>query len=472
MVARGDALASVLEALCRIVEKNASGSLCSILLVDSNGTQLRHAAAPGLPRNYIQWIDGRAIALAKGPCALAALRKEPVIAIDFESDSRWPEEYRALALSHGLRACWSTPILSQAGAVLGTFALYCRESGSPTPKQQNLIDQFTHLASIAIERTQAEEKIRHDERELRQIVEAIPELIVVLTPDGRPLYANKLILEYTGLTVEEIQAGALSERAIHREDLERLRGDINRALPNGTPFEMEYRVLRQDGQYRWFLNRFNPLRDEDGRVIRWYATGTDIDDRKQAEERVQKENLALREEIDKTSMFEEIIGASPALQTVLSHVAKVAPMETQLALLRILQEREFERVGGSQSLRADVRVIAATHRDLQAAIVAGAFRSDLFYRLNVFPIDVPPLRQRKEDIIMLVEYFIDRYARKAGKKIKGINKKTLALLQSYPWPATSAGCRTSSNAPSFFVRRRISRWMKAGSLGRLFRHRR
>jgi PAS domain S-box-containing protein len=244
----------------------------SILLVDSNGTQLRHAAAPSIPLGYMQWIDGRAIAREESPCASAAHIKEPVIAIDFESDDRWPEEYRALALSHGLRACWSSPILSQAGAVLGTFALYCREPGGPTAKQQNLIDQFTHLASIAIERAQAEEKIRQDERGFRRIVEAIPELIVVLAPDGRPLYANKLILEYTGFTLEEIQAGALSERAMPREDWEKLRNDINRGLSSGTPFEMEYRVLRQDGRYRWFLNRFNPLLDEAGHVMRWYAT--------------------------------------------------------------------------------------------------------------------------------------------------------------------------------------------------------
>ncbi|MGH7454549.1 MAG: sigma-54 interaction domain-containing protein, partial [bacterium] len=272
--------------------------------------------------------------------------------------------------------------------------------------------------------------------------------------------------------------------------------------------------------YRWFLTRLNPLKDEQGQIIRWYATGTDIHDRKQAEEMIQKENLALREEIDKTSMFEEIVGASPALQTVLSHVAKVAPMdstvlitgetgtgkelvaraihkrspragrafismncaaippsliaselfghekgaftgalqrrlgrfeladggtifldeigelpmETQIALLRVLQEHAFERVGGSQTIRADVRVIAATNRDLQAATTQGTFRRDLFYRINVFPIEMPGLRERKEDIPMLVEYFIDRYASAAGKKIKSIDKRTLQLLQSYPWP--------------------------------------
>ena len=110
------------------------------------------------------------------------------------------------------------------------------------------------------------------------------------------------------------------------------------------------------------------------------------------------------------------------------------PAETQIALLRVLQEREFERVGGNQAIRADVRVIAATNRDLQAAIDAGTFRSDLFYRLNVFPIEVPPLRARREDISMLVEYFIDRFARQSGKKITSIDKKTLTLVEAYPWP--------------------------------------
>ena len=110
------------------------------------------------------------------------------------------------------------------------------------------------------------------------------------------------------------------------------------------------------------------------------------------------------------------------------------PSETQIALLRVLQEHEFERVGGTRRIHADVRVIAATNRDLQAAINAGSFRSDLFYRLNVFPIEIPALRKRKDDVRLLVEYFIDRYARKAGKSIKTVDKKTLRLLESYPWP--------------------------------------
>jgi formate hydrogenlyase transcriptional activator len=262
------------------------------------------------------------------------------------------------------------------------------------------------------------------------------------------------------------------------------------------------------------------LRDEQGQITRWYSCGTDIEDRKQAEDRLRQENVALREEIDKTSMFDEIVGTSPALKSVLSRISKVAPSdstvlitgdtgtgkelvaraihrrsarasrafvsvncaaiprdliaselfghekgaftgatqqrlgrfelanggtlfldevgelptETQIALLRVLQEQEFERVGGNRRIRVDVRVIAATNRDLQAAISTGAFRSDLFYRLNVFPIDMPSLQERKTDIPLLVEYFIDRYARKVGKNIRRVNKKTLELLLSYPWP--------------------------------------
>jgi transcriptional regulator with GAF, ATPase, and Fis domain len=110
------------------------------------------------------------------------------------------------------------------------------------------------------------------------------------------------------------------------------------------------------------------------------------------------------------------------------------PKETQIALLRVLQEREFERVGGTRSIQTNVRVVAATNRDLRAATAAGTFRSDLFYRLNVFPLEVPPLRDRREDIPELVKYFIDRCANDVGKNITGINNKSLELLQSYPWP--------------------------------------
>jgi PAS domain S-box-containing protein len=375
-----------------------------------------------------------------------------------------------------------------------------------------------HEARAALET--AFEKIKAEETELRRMTDAIAAYIYVLRPDGTTLYANQTALNYLGLTLEDVQRGDHRARVLHPEDVERQREERASALARGEPFESEQRALGKDGKYRWFFSRYNPLRDDQGNIIRWYATATDIDDRKRAEERMRDENLALREQIDQAFMFEEIVGASPPLQGVLSSILKVAPTdstvlitgetgtgkeliaraihkhsqrssqafisvncaaippsliaselfghekgaftgavqrrlgrfelahsgtifldevgdlpaETQVTLLRVLQERQFERVGGNRILTTDVRVIAATNRDLSAAIAAGTFRSDLFYRLNVFPIEMPPLRERREDIPLLVEYFIDRYARKAGKSIRGVNKKTLDLFQSYPWP--------------------------------------
>jgi PAS domain S-box-containing protein len=337
--------------------------------------------------------------------------------------------------------------------------------------------------------------------------------------DRTRLYTNQTLLDYFGFTLEEWRSTD-RRKYYHPDDWERLTSETQSKFLSGLPHEYEARFLGKDGKYRWFIFRWNPLRDEQGRVTRWYAAATDIDDRKQAEQRLQNENVALREEIAKASMFEEIVGTSLPLQAVLSRVSKVAPSdssvlitgetgtgkelvaravhrrsrrslrafvsvncaaiprdliaselfghekgaftgatqrrlgrfelaeggtlfldevgelpaETQIALLRVLQEHEFERIGGTVSIKNDVRVIAATNRDLEAAITAGSFRSDLFYRLNVFPIEIPSLRERREDIPLLVEYFIDRFARKAGKTFRAVNKRSLDLLQSYPWP--------------------------------------
>jgi PAS domain S-box-containing protein len=375
-------------------------------------------------------------------------------------------------------------------------------------------------SAIDIEdRKRAEDKIREQETEFRQLVDLAPQLVGVFGSRLERLYANRMALDYHGVRLNEwrqMSQGSLT----HPDDSERVKASRDRALANGSAYEVELRLRKHDGSYRWFLARNNPVRDDKGQITRWYVSATDIEDRKQAEDRLRQENVALREEIDKASMFEEIVGTSPALQTMLSRISKVAPSdstvlitgetgtgkelvaraihrrsdrssrafvsvscaaiprdliaselfghekgaftgatqqrlgrfelanggtlfldevgelppETQIALLRVLQEHEFERVGGTRSIRAYVRVIAATNRDLQAAISAGSFRRDLFYRLNVFPIEIPPLRERGEDIPLLVEYFIDRYARKAGKRFTTVHKKTLRLLESYPWP--------------------------------------
>jgi PAS domain S-box-containing protein len=375
----------------------------------------------------------------------------------------------------------------------------------------------THTLARITGRKHAEEKVRERESELRQVLDLAPQHIAVLGPAGSRLFANQASLDYYGLTLESWQ-GCDPGKFLHPDDLGRMASVAQHSeLSNASA---EVRLLRKDGTYRWFLIHRNALLDGRGDLLRWYVAATDIEDRKQAEERLHTENVALREEIDKASMFEEVVGNSSPLQTVLSRVAKVAPTETtvlvtgetgtgkelvaraihrlsersqrafvsmncaavprdliaselfghekgaftgatqrrvgrfeladggtifldevgelppdmQIALLRVLQEREFERVGGVQTIRVDVRVIAATNRDLTAAVASGSFRQDLFYRLNVFPVEVPALRDRAEDILMLVEYFVQRYARRVGKNFRSIDKKTLGLLQNYDWP--------------------------------------
>ena len=167
MIARGDSTALILDAFCRLFEDLSSGSLSSILLLEPNTNRLRHGAAPSLPVNYTEAIDGLVIGPSVGSCGTAAYRAQPVIVADIDTDPLWAD-YRELALAHGLRACWSRPILSSDGRVLGTFATYYREPRSPSPREHNVIEQITHLASIAIERKQAEDEKERLEAQLRQ----------------------------------------------------------------------------------------------------------------------------------------------------------------------------------------------------------------------------------------------------------------------------------------------------------------
>jgi PAS domain S-box-containing protein len=511
------------------------------------------------------------------------------------------------------------------------------------------------------DRTRAEDALRVSEHNLQLIVDTIPGLIAIMSADGAVESVNRQILDYFGRTLEDLKQWDSTD-AIHPEDLSAAVSAWQRAVHTGTPYEFEHRLRGADGIYRWFQSRGFPLRDPNGRILRWYNLLTDIDERKQTEEKLRRseadlleaqamsgtgswrhnlitglltisravhrirgvsddsapltiefffdtmhpddkarvrstyetaqknraefvadyrivvpdgkikylhtvghpvvnaagdvvefvgtgidvteqrlaterlekafeeikrlkeklddENLVLRQEIDHAFMFEEIVGSSAALKTVLSNLSQVAPtdstvlilgetgtgkeliaraihkrsrrsdqvfvsvncaaippaliaselfghekgaftgalsqrrgrfelanggtifldeigempIETQIALLRVLQERQFERVGGSYAIAANVRIIAATNRDLTAEIAAGRFRSDLFYRLNVFPIEVPPLRKRKEDIPILIEYFVRRYSEKMGKRIRNIDKRTLELCKRYDWP--------------------------------------
>ncbi len=382
-------------------------------------------------------------------------------------------------------------------------------------------------------RARVEAALHSGEPAYRLIVDTIPALIATMTAEGEVEHVNRQVHEYFGRTLEELRQWGMTD-AVHPDDLPGVADAWRNAVATGQPYGIEHRMRRADGVYRWFQLRGVPLLDDEGRIIRWYVLMTDIDERKASEgrlqsslteierlkDRLQEENLALREEVDQAFMFEEIVGASKALKTTLSHVSKVAPtdatvlvtgetgtgkeliaraihkhsrragrafvsvncaaippsliaselfghekgaftgavqqrrgrfelahggtifldeigevpLDTQLALLRVLQERQCERVGGTRPISVDVRVIAATNRDMPAAVAAGTFRADLFYRLNVFPVQVPPLRERRDDIRMLVEYFVKRFADQMAKRIHTIEKRTLELCERYPWP--------------------------------------
>lgn len=321
---------------------------------------------------------------------------------------------------------------------------------------------------------------------------------------------------------------------IHPDDRKRIRDLFERCVFEKTDYEADYRLLLPDGTIQHQHSIGYPVLNEAGDLVEFAGTAIDTTEQVKArtelerafaeisllKEQFYKENVALRDEVDRVSMFEQIVGTSQVLEAVLSRVIKVSvtdatvlitgetgtgkeliaraihkrsprsqrafvsvncaalapslisselfghekgaftgavqrrlgrfelanggtifldevgelPLDTQVVLLRALQEREFERVGGKEAIQVDVRVIAATNRNLETAMLNGTFRSDLYYRLSVFPIEVPPLRERKDDVVTLVKYFVDRFSRKMGKRFRQIEKRTMELLESYGWP--------------------------------------
>jgi formate hydrogenlyase transcriptional activator len=355
--------------------------------------------------------------------------------------------------------------------------------------------------------------------------ECNPTMYFVIDPDATVSLVNAYGAEQLGYSISELIGQPVLE-VFHPADRELIQARTVECFAHpGQTMRWEARKVRKDGSMLWVRETANAVIINHRLVL--LVVCEDMTDKKRADEEIKalqeqlyRENIALREEIDRTSMFEEIVGSSEPLRKVLNSISKVAasdstviitgetgtgkeliaraihkrsrraaralvsvncaaipqtligselfghekgaftgalqrrlgrfeianggtifldevgdlPAETQVALLRILQEHEFERVGGTQRVKVDVRVLSATNRDLKAAVESGTFRRDLYYRLNVFPIEVPPLRDRAEDLPVLVEYFIQRYASKEGKRIRNIDKKTLTMFQQYEWP--------------------------------------
>ena len=423
------------------------------------------------------------------------------------------------------RSILCLPLVNQSNLI---GVLYLENNLAPrvfAPARIAVLKLLASQAAMALENTHLYRDLAQREAKIRRLVDANIVGIAIWDLNGSVLDANDAFLRMLGYEREDIVSGRLrwtdfmAPQSLGR-DLQEFVAEIQRT---GSLQPLEWDYIRKDGSRLPVLAGAATFEGEKQGV----AFVLDLTERQRAEAEIRvlkdqlyKENLVLRDEVDRTSMFEEIVGASPALQPVLTRVAKVARSnttvlimgetgtgkelvaraihkrssrtsrafvsvncaaiphdliaselfghekgaftgavqrrlgrfeladggtifldevgelspDTQVALLRVLQEREFERVGGRQLIRVDVRVIAATNRDLNAAVAGGTFRQDLFYRLNVFPLEMPPLRERREDIPVLVEYFIDRYARKAGKTIRRVNKRTLDRLQSYPWP--------------------------------------
>jgi PAS domain S-box-containing protein len=534
----------LLESICRILVDFGGFQMAWVgYREDDARKSVRPVAYAGFEDGYLEeaQITWSETERGWGPTGTAIRTGRPSWIRNIESEERFLPWQRG-ALNRGYASCLALP-LATAGNVFGTLSLYSSEaetfSEDTFRRYVELADNLAYgIAALRTQqqRLQAEEALRRSESYLAEGQR--------LTKTGswawdavrqENIYWSKEHFRIFGLDPQKDTSSYLGAfQRIHPEDQARFAEVVKNAVEQNVDFEIEFRILQPDGSTKYARGIGHPVVDEAGVVKEMVGTTVDITQEKLAEAALQKafeeikalkdrlyeENLALREEVDQASMFEEIIGTSAALRDVLSRVAKVAPSdstvlitgetgtgkeliaraihkrsprsskafisvncaaipssliaselfghekgaftgalqkrigrfelaeggtifldeigelpgETQVALLRVLQEREFERIGGNRPISANVRVIAATNRDLESAVANGEFRADLFYRLNVFPIELPPLRERKEDIRLLVAYFVDRYAEKLGRKIDSIEKKTLELFNAYPWP--------------------------------------
>src|SRR5262249_42981559 len=306
MIADGASLTDILNHVCTSVDAQVSPRFTSILLMDPDGKRLWPTAGPKVPEEWVRAITPLPVAADTGLCGTAAFLKERVIAPDIANESIWREEYRPIALKNALRAAWSQPILSKENEVLGTFGVYSAESRGPTTEDLALMEAAARtgrdIALIAIERQRSQEALRNaldeiqqSESKLRQVIDTIPALAWCNLPHGPNEFLNKGWHEYTGLSVEESHGWGW-QTAFHPADLAPLMEKWTKMLTSGEPDEIEARLRRHAGVYRWFLIRAQPFRDESGNIVRWYGTSTDIEDRKRAED-VQARQARVRADV-------------------------------------------------------------------------------------------------------------------------------------------------------------------------------
>jgi PAS domain S-box-containing protein len=341
MIARGDPLSGILEVLCRFVEERTIDSACSVLLVAPGGRRLTYGAAPNLPDSYTRPMEGAAIGYGAGPCATAAMLKEPVIVSDFETDGRWSGEFRTRALAHGLRACWSTPILSSDGRLLGTFAVSSRAPGGPTPPQQALVEQFTHIASIAIERDQAEVALQRSEACLAEAQRLTHTGSFRWCPETEEITWSEETYRIYGIETSVTPTMALAFERVHPEDRPLVRRIAEGAARGGEGLAFEHRLLMPDGSVRHVQVMAHPLKDASGRTVEFVGAVLDVTQRKRSEEALH----GVREE--------------------LAHVARVATLGELTA--SIAHEVNQPLSGIMANASTCLRLLAATPPDLEEA---------------------------------------------------------------------------------------------------------
>ncbi|HEY4139818.1 MAG TPA: PAS domain S-box protein [Pseudolabrys sp.] len=295
MVAKGDSLAEILESLCRLVEEQAYGVLASILLLDGN--RLRHGGAPSLPKAYVDAIDGVLVGPSVGSCGTAAYRGEQVIVEDIATDPLWAD-YRAAALPHSLRACWSTPIFSSHAEVIATFAMYYREPRSPSPHDQETIEQITHLAGVAIERNRTQEALRRSEAYLAESQTLTHTGSWVYDPGvKKAIYWSEEMFRIFGLDPRRGNPPDNEEfiRMVHVDDRSKLLERGENSFQSNIDHAIDYRIVLPDGTVKHIHSISHPVLNDAGELIERIGNDVDVTESKRTEGERNRAAKALRD---------------------------------------------------------------------------------------------------------------------------------------------------------------------------------